>query len=95
VELSFSWTHSPNQHVKLTAHHPDCLAMMGGGPDAPSKESPNKKALVLCALPWPESTTKKAVDALKEEFDDVEVEYFETKHDNGKDGPTNIPEGKY
>jgi hypothetical protein len=95
VELSYSGHHSSDQHIKLVAHHPNLLEMMGGGPDTPSKESSDKMELVLCALPWPESRTKKAIDALKEEFNDVEVKYFETKHDNGKQEPTNIPEREY
>jgi hypothetical protein len=84
-----------DQYLKLLPRYLAITEMMGGGPEAPSKESSDKKELVLCALPWPEAMAKKAIDALKEEFKDVEVKYFETKHDSGKEEPTNIPEGKY
>jgi hypothetical protein len=80
-----------DQYIELIARHLNTTEMMGGGPDAPSKESSDKKELVLCALPWPEDMVKKAIGALKEEFKDVEVKYFVT----GKEESTNIPEGKY
>jgi hypothetical protein len=69
--------------------------MMGGGPGAPSKESSDKKEIVLCTLPWPEEMAKKAIGALEEEFKDVKVKYFDTRQDNGTGEPTNVPEGEY
>ncbi|KAH7408461.1 hypothetical protein DE146DRAFT_605802 [Phaeosphaeria sp. MPI-PUGE-AT-0046c] len=65
---------------------------MGGGPDAPSKPSSSKKELVLCTLPWPQEKAEKSIAGLKEEFNDVEVDYYYTKFENGKMEPTDIPE---
>ncbi|OAL07444.1 hypothetical protein IQ06DRAFT_289164 [Phaeosphaeriaceae sp. SRC1lsM3a] len=65
---------------------------MGGGPDAPSKPSSSEKQLVLCTLPWPRERAEKGIAGLKEEFEDVEVEYYHTKFENGKVEPIDIPE---
>jgi hydroxymethylpyrimidine pyrophosphatase-like HAD family hydrolase len=67
--------------------------MMGGGPDAPSKQCSGEQQLVLCTLPWPKENAAKSVDALKEEFPDLEVEYFYTQHLNGKIKPLEISKG--
>lgn len=53
--------------------------IMGGGPDAPSKPSSSEKQLVLCTLPWPKDKAEKGIAGLKEEFKDVEVEYYYTQ----------------
>ncbi|KAF2855442.1 hypothetical protein T440DRAFT_463846 [Plenodomus tracheiphilus IPT5] len=70
---------------------------MGGGADLPLRErkeanGSNEKELVLCALPWPEEGARKGVQALKDAFEDVEVEYFQTIHKNGKAENIEIPE---
>lgn len=70
------------------------MVIMGGGPDVPSKESSGKE-LVLCALPWPQQRAQKGIDGLKEEFKDVDVEYFYTAFDNGKLAVVDIPESTY
>lgn len=69
--------------------------IMGGGPDAPSKPSSSEKQLVLCTLPWPRERAEKGIAGLKEEFEDVEVEYYHTKFENGKVEPIDIPEGTF
>lgn len=61
---------------------------MGGGPDAPSKPSSSEKQLVLCTLPWPRETAERGIAGLKEEFKDVEVEYYYSKAKE----PLEIPE---
>jgi hypothetical protein len=66
--------------------------IMGGGPDAPSKPSSSEKQLVLCTLPWPQEKAEKGIAGLKEEFNDVEVEYYYTKP--GKE-LVEIPEGMF
>jgi hypothetical protein len=68
------------------------MVIMGGGPDVPSKDA-SKKELVLCSLPWPQDKAQKGMDGLKEEFKDVDVEYFYTAFDNGKLAAVDIPEG--
>lgn len=64
---------------------------MGGGPDAPSKPALSEKQLVLCTLPWPQERAERAIAGLKEEFNNVEVEYYYTK--SGE--PSNVPEGTW
>lgn len=65
---------------------------MGGGPDAPSKSTSSEKQLVLCTLPWPREKAETGIAGLKEEFGDVEVEYYYTKP---RAEPTEIPEGTF
>lgn len=67
---------------------------MGGGPEIPSPSS-SKKELVLCALPWEQNNAQKGLDGLKEEFKDLDVEYFYTAFENGKVAAVDIPEGTY
>lgn len=57
---------------------------MGGGPD-----TPNKKELVLCALPWSEEDAKTGLEGLKKEFGDMEVKYYRTERGKQVD----VPEG--
>lgn len=71
------------------------MVIMGGGPGLPLRDSSREKELVLCALPWPDEDAKKSIELLKEEFKDVEVEYFYTKAENAKIGAIEIPEGVY
>lgn len=70
------------------------MVATGGGADLPSKErkevnGSKQKELVLCALPWPQEGAQRAIKALKDTFDDVDVEYFQ-RTDN-----TEIPAGTY
>ncbi|CBX95464.1 hypothetical protein LEMA_P026160.1 [Plenodomus lingam JN3] len=58
------------------------MVATGGGADLPSKErkevnGSKQKELVLCALPWPQEGAQRAIKALKDTFDDVDVEYFQ------------------
>lgn len=69
------------------------MVIMGGGPEVPSRES-GKKELVLCALPWEEDRAKKGIEGLKDEFKDVEVEYYYTHFENGKVSPLDVPAGE-
>jgi hypothetical protein len=69
--------------------------MMGGGPDNPSSNSSGEKELVLCALPWPEAGAKKGIEGLKEEFNDVEVKYFDSTSSKGQGNALDVPEGTY
>lgn len=74
------------------------MIAMGGGTDVPShdlrnRNGPKEKQLVVCALPWPKDGAASGIQALKEAFDDVEVEYFQTNHDNAKPTGTTIPQG--
>lgn len=50
----------------------------------------SKKELVLCALPFPLEAAKKPIALLKEEFNDVDIEYYYTPQQK----PTTVPEGK-
>ncbi|KAL5116948.1 hypothetical protein ACEQ8H_005166 [Pleosporales sp. CAS-2024a] len=61
---------------------------MGGGPQAPSKQMSNKKELVLFTVPFPEEAAKRGLDALKKEFEDVEIAYYYTQHQK----PTEVPQ---
>ena len=69
--------------------------IMGGGPDAPSRQPSSEKQLVLCTLPWPQERAEKGIAGLKEEFKDVEVKYYYTQWDHGKLVPIEIPEGEF
>jgi hypothetical protein len=62
------------------------MVNMGGGPDTPSK-----KELVLCTLPWTDEEAKKGLEGLKEEFGDLEVKYYYTEHGKKVD----VPQGMY
>jgi len=62
---------------------------MGGGPEAPSKQMSDKKELVLCALPFPPEAAVKPIALLKEEFNDVDLEYYYTPQQK----PTTVPDG--
>lgn len=69
---------------------------MGGGVDLPSKEpkrvnGSKEKELVLCSLPWPEEGARRGIIALKDAFDDIEVEYIQNVHKNGVSESTTIP----
>lgn len=70
------------------------MVAMGGGPDLPERNGASKeKELVLCALPWPEEQATHGIKALKEAFDDVKVEYYHSKFENGKAELVDVPEG--
>jgi hypothetical protein len=64
---------------------------MGGGPETPAQPMSSKKELVLCTLPIPEDAAKKAIAALKEEFPNVQVEYYYTQHEKSVD----VPDGMF
>jgi hypothetical protein len=70
------------------------MVAMGGGPDIPARDGASKeKQLVLCTLPWPEEQAAHGIQALKETFGDIEVEYHYSRFENGKLGSVDVPEG--
>ncbi|KAJ4372182.1 hypothetical protein N0V83_003955 [Neocucurbitaria cava] len=65
---------------------------MGGGEDLPSRNASKEKEIVVCVLPWPEEAAKRGIDDLKKEYKDAEVHYYNSKFENGKMHPIDIPE---
>ncbi|KAF3033603.1 hypothetical protein E8E11_002981 [Didymella keratinophila] len=61
---------------------------MGGGPEAPSKR---EKELVLAVLPWPKEQCQAGIDALRKEFDHLEVQHYYSHFENGKITVDDIP----
>jgi hypothetical protein len=68
---------------------------MGGGPTAPVSNEAKEKVLVTAVLPWPEKVCEKSIHELKDEFDDVEVQFFYSHFENGKVTGVDVPEGVY
>jgi phosphoglycerate dehydrogenase-like enzyme len=65
---------------------------MGGGPTAPVSNEAKEKVLVTAVLPWPEKVCEKSIHELKDEFDDVEVQFFYSHFENGKVTGVDVPE---
>lgn len=70
------------------------MVAMGGGTELPARGGSQEKELVLCVLPWPEENAQKGITELKDAFKDVEVKYFNSKFENGKMKPLDVPEGE-
>ncbi|KAH7399289.1 hypothetical protein BKA66DRAFT_160330 [Pyrenochaeta sp. MPI-SDFR-AT-0127] len=68
------------------------MVIMGGGSNLPVRDVSKEKELVLCTLPWPEEGAKRGIEELKKEFDNVEVQYFHSKFENGKSFDLDVPE---
>jgi hypothetical protein len=66
---------------------------MGGGPTAPVSNEAKEKVLVTAVLPWPEKVCEKSIHDLKDEFDNVEVQFFYSHFENGKMTGVDVPEG--
>ncbi|KAF1359486.1 hypothetical protein EJ07DRAFT_120162 [Lizonia empirigonia] len=66
---------------------------MGGGPEAPSKSATKEKELVLAVLPWPAAQCKKGIEALKKEFDHLQVQHYYSHFENGKVTVDDMPDG--
>ena len=66
------------------------MVNMGGGPTAPASK---EKVLVTAVLPWPEKVCAKPISDLKEEFGDVEVQFYYSHFENGKLEGVDVPEG--
>lgn len=69
------------------------MVAMGGGADLPTRTGSKEKAVILCTLTWPEEVVEKAIEAVKKEFEDVDVHYFVSSFNNGKITPPEVPDG--
>ena len=71
------------------------MVAMGGGADLPVREVSKEKELLVCTLTWPEERLKKPIDELKKDLDNIEVRYFQSRFEDGKAYPVDVPEGMY
>ena len=68
---------------------------MGGGPEAPVRDSQIRRELLLAVLPWPEEQAAKSIADIKREFPNLDVHYIHEKYDNKAErGKTEVPKGK-
>lgn len=70
------------------------MVFMGGGPEAPQRGDGQKRELLLCVQPLPESAVGNTISEIKEEFPNLEVQWFQQRSFVLKEGDLNIPEGK-
>jgi hypothetical protein len=68
------------------------MVSMGGGPTVPASKEKGK-VLVTAVLPWPEKVCEKSIRDLKDEFGDVEVQFFHSRYENGKMEGVDVPKG--
>ncbi|ORY08845.1 hypothetical protein BCR34DRAFT_488191 [Clohesyomyces aquaticus] len=67
---------------------------MGGGPEVPLRG--REKELLLCVLPWPESTSEKVIKEITDEFPYIDLHYVQEHYQNKADrGKVVIPEELY
>jgi hypothetical protein len=64
------------------------MVAMGGGPETPQRGNDQKRELLLCVQPIPE-TDSNMINEIKEEFPNLEVEYHHYEGGSSLD----IPEG--
>lgn len=73
----------------------DDMVAMGGGRELPLKEGEKSHQLLLAVLPWPESACGKVITEIKDEFPDLEFQYFHEQYSQNKEerGKLEVPEG--
>jgi hypothetical protein len=59
------------------------MVSMGGGPTVPASKEKGK----------PEKVCEKSIRDLKDEFGDVEVQFFHSRYENGKMEGVDVPKG--
>jgi hypothetical protein len=70
------------------------MVLMGGGPEAPQRGDDQKRELLLCVQPSPVGGAKHVVEEIKEEFPNLDVQFFGHPEFAIKEGDLSIPEGK-
>jgi hypothetical protein len=72
------------------------MVAMGGGPEAPLRNSEKPRELLLAVLPWPEKVAEKSIAAIKEEFPNLDVHYIPETYSEKEEnrGKVSVPEGK-
>lgn len=72
------------------------MVAMGGGPEYPAPDGASRRELLLAVLPWPESSSAKIVQEIKEEFPNLDIHYIAEPYAAKKEdrGKIEVPEGK-
>jgi hypothetical protein len=71
------------------------MVAMGGGPEAPQRGNEQKRELLLCVQPHPESGAATVIEEIKKEFPNLEVQFHHNEERSGFKGDSmNIPEGR-
>jgi len=66
------------------------MVAMGGGPETPQRGDDQKRELLLCVQPLPETAIGNVVNEIKEEFPNLELQFH---HYEG--GELKISEGRW
>jgi hypothetical protein len=71
------------------------MVAMGGGPEAPQRGNDEKRELLLCVQPHPESGAATVIEEIKKEFPNLEVQFHHNEERSGFKGDSmNIPDGR-
>ncbi|KAF2468192.1 uncharacterized protein BDR25DRAFT_265886 [Lindgomyces ingoldianus] len=70
------------------------MVAMGGGPEVPSRG--DSKELLLCVLPWPQKSSEKMMNEIRDEFPNLDLQYVQEKYEKRSDrGTMVLPEEIY